>query len=452
MRRIFLIFSRSSEQRAKAIQLILLALLLILAVGGGDLQGQPPIANTVTGDVKDRVAELPLLKPRGTLNLNFPDIDIRKLLSGLAIDQGVSIVMAQDVAGKVSVHLNHVTIDEAVRAIVLAGGVSFQKTGDVYYVFKPKDARDAQSERLQLRIFKLKFAPIDKVQDILSAIPGMRTVKAHEPSRTIIVEDTPENIAKIETLIDHWDTLPQQVLIEAQILEITLNDDMSMGVDWQKLMGDLTFGIRGFTGATTGLYANLVTATGTRHQFTAALEALQTKTNVKALSAPKILALHGKPARVQVGGKQGYKVTTSNMGVTTETIQFIDTGTILDITPYIDDSGNVLLVVQPSINSAIIDNKTGIPVVTSTIVSTSLLAKSGETIFIGGLLKDTRSDTRQMIPLLGEIPILGYLFGHRDRGTGKSELVVLITPYIQQSEIRRTTEEATGKLKELDRK
>jgi len=452
MRRIFLIFSGVSRQLAKALPAVLLALLFILTVAGGDLQGQTPIVKLAAGDVGDRVAQQPPLKPGGKLNLNFPDIDIRKLLSGLAIDQGISIVIAQDVAGKVSVHLNRVTIDEAVRAIVLAGGVSYQKTGDVYYVYKPKDVRDAQSERLQIRIFTLKFTPVDKMQDILSAIPGMRTVKAHEPSRTIIVEDTPENIAKIETLIDHWDTLPRQVLIEAQILEVTLNDDMSMGVDWQKLMGDMTFGIRGFTGAATGLYANLITATGTRHQFTAALEALQTKTNVKALSAPKILALHGKPARVQVGGKQGYKVTTSNMGVTTETIQFIDTGTILDITPYIDDSGNVLLVVQPSINSAIIDNITGIPVVTSTVVSTSLLAKSGETIFIGGLLRDNRSDTRQMIPWLGDIPILGYLFGRRDRGTGKSELVVLITPQVQPSEIRRTSEEAAGKLKEPDRK
>lgn len=448
MIRVFLRISGSYVPLVRLFPLLLLAFLFILAVDRGELQGQPPAEKPPVQNAGGRSGEPPPSKSRGVLNLNFPEIDIRKLLSGLAIDQEVNIVMAQEVAGKVSVHLNHVTVDEAIHAIVLAGGVSCQKTDDVYYVFKPKDPRDAQSERLQVRIFKLKFAPIDKIQDILSAIPGMRTVKAHEPSRTIIVEDTPENIAKIASLIDRWDELPRQVLIEAQILEITLSDDMAMGVDWQQIMGDLTLGIKGFTKAKEGLYANLVTAAGTRHQFTAALEALQTKTKVRALSAPKILAVHGKSARVQVGGKQGYKVATSNMGATFETIQFIDTGTILDITPHIDDAGNVLLDVQPSINSVVIDNVTGIPVVTSTVVSTSLLAKSGETIFIGGLLKDTRSDTRRMVPWLGEIPILGYLFGRRDWGTGKSELVVLITPQVVPSEIQRASDKAAGKLQE----
>ena len=138
----------------------------------------------------------------------------------------------------------------------------------------------------------------------------MRTVRLHEPSKTIIVEDTPENIAKIETLLRSWDVAPRQVLIEARIMQVTLTDDMSLGVDWQKVFGDLTIGTTGFVTAGPGLTGNLVTATGSTDQFTAAIKALQTKTQVNTLSTPKILALHGKPSRVQVGGRQGYKTNT----------------------------------------------------------------------------------------------------------------------------------------------
>ena len=137
------------------------------------------------------------------------------------------------------------------------------------------------------------------------------------------------------------------------------------------------------------------------------------------------------------------------MGVTSETIQFIDTGTILEITPYIDDSGNVLLTVQPSINSVTIDNVTGIPVVKSTTVSTSLMAKNGETVLIGGLIEETKTISRSYVPWFGEIPVLGLLFGQKKRNIGKSEFVVLITPHIQETEIKRQSDQGVDKAKKL---
>jgi type II secretory pathway component GspD/PulD (secretin) len=290
----------------------------------------------------------------------------------------------------------------------------------------------------------LKFAAIDKVQEILAAIPGMRTIRMHEPSKTIMVEDTPENIAKIETVLRSWDAAPQQVLIEAQIMEVTLTDDMSMGVDWQKIFGDLSIGASAAGAAARVVTSpsampltapnlvpalNLITTAGSRDQFTAALKALQVKTNVNTLSTPKILALHGKLARVQVGGRQGYKTSTVTLGVVTEAVNFLDTGTILDITPYIDDSGNVLLEVKPQINSVSFDALSN-PVQKTTTVSTSMLAKNGQTIFIGGLIEDSKEDTRSIVPCLGSVPGFGLLFGQMQNTIRKSELIILITPQI----------------------
>ena len=202
-------------------------------------------------------------------------------------------------------------------------------------------------------------------------------------------------------------------------------------------------------GAGSGFFGGPITGAGTYKQFALAPNFLQTKTRVNTLSTPKILAIHAKPARVQVGGQQGYKVTTTSVGVATETIQFIDTGTILEITPYIDDNGHVLLNVKPSIKAARIVQ--GVPVVNSTEVSTWLMAKNGETVFIGGLIQDTKTRTRDMIPCLGGIPGLGVLFGRTYRGTGKSELIVLITPIIIDAAQKQPDHEAIEKTKEIEK-
>ena len=395
--------------------------------------------------------------------LNFIDVDIRAALSAIAMEREINISTAQDVSGKISVHLYNVSLHKALDAITRAGGLSYNKKGDLYYVYKPEETEDPQAERIQLRIFKLKYADIDKIQEILEAIPGMRTIKIHDASKTLIVEDTPENIAKIETVLSYWDERPKQVMIEAQILEIELTDDMQLGVDWQQILGDAWIGTGGFSRAVlpttgsvspvpevgSGIFGNVITGAGTRHQFSAALDALQTKTKVNALSTPKILAVHGETAKVQVGGQQGYKTTTISDGLSTENIEFIDTGTILEITPYIDDDGNILLDVEPSISSARIEED--IPVVKTTTVTTRLLTKNGGTVFIGGLIQDTKIDTRRQVPILGSIPILGVPFRHTSSILGKSELVVLITVNILKAmpgEEDQKTLEKTQKMEE----
>lgn len=397
------------------------------------------------------------------MSLNLLDIDIREALSAIAMKLEINIVMATNVSGKISVHLYEVTLDEALDAVTLAGGFCYHKHRDYYYVFRPKGDKDPQAKRLEMRIFELKYAKVEKIQEVLDAIPGKRLVKLHEPSKTVIVEDTPENIKKIETIIRFWDRIPRQVMIEAKILKVTLTDEMSLGVNWEQVLGDARIATGGFSTAITataegtspvpsigaGVFANVIAGAGTLHQLTAALNALQAKTEVNTLSTPKILAIHGKPAKVQVGGQQGYRVTIVSDGIQTETVEFIDTGTILDITPFIDDEDNVLLNVKPSINSVTLD-ATGIPTVISTAVSTWLLAKSGETVFIAGLIQDEGTKTRGMIPCIGNIPGLGWLFRQTSRSIGKSELIILITPHVVKTELERLNQEAIERTNEVE--
>ncbi len=398
------------------------------------------------------------------ITVNFIDVDIRKVLSAISMKQEINISTSNDVSGDISVHLYKVKLDEALDAVTTAGGYCCQKRGNLYYVYKPKVAIDPLAGKLEMQIFKLRYAEIENIQEILSSIPGIRLIKIHKPSQTIIVEDTPENIKKIETIIRQWDVMPKQVVIEAKILEISLNDDMAMGVNWEKVTGNARLATGGLSravqpgevgeivspvpGIGSGFFANFITGVGRNFDISAALDALQTETNVDTLSTPKIIAIHGKTAKVQVGGEQGYRVTTVSDGISQETIKFIETGTILEITPYINDNGVVLLNVKPSIQSATIED--GVPVVKTTEVSTWLMANNGETVFIGGLIQDEKIMESKKVPLLGDIPFLGGLFSKLLRDARRSELVVLITPRIVDDDQGIWTQEAIEKTMKIE--
>jgi len=422
--------------------------------------GVPAQADPEAGNPKQAPADPSISE--NLLTLNFYKRDIREILSALAVQQQINIVMNRDVSGEVSVHLYRVPLDKALDSICQAGGFSYKKQGDVYFLFKPKIELEPLASQVKMEIFKIEYADMDNIQEVLTAIPNIRLIKIHEPTKTVIVEDTPENIKKIETLIRYWDARPKQVLIEAKILEITLTDDMSLGVNWEKVLGDVRIGTGGFSQAVlpttgpvspvaddgTGIFANIITGAGTTHQFAAAIDALQQKTTVKTLSAPKILAIHSKQAKVVVGGQQGYKVTTVNEGIQTETIQFIDTGTILDITPYVDIHNNILLKVQPELTSAKLEED--IPVTSSTKVTTWMMAKNGETVFIAGLIQDIKTETWAGVPCLGDIPGIRLLFGKTFDAINKSELIVLITPQVLEDRAPQNRE-AMEKMKEAEK-
>ena len=134
------------------------------------------------------------------------------------------------------------------------------------------------------------------------------------------------------------------------------------------------------------------------------------------------------------------------MGTSTETIEFIDTGIVLEITPYVDDKSNILLSVRPSITSATLQVG-GIPVTKTALVSTWLMAKHGETVFIGGLIQDNKTKEKNAVPVLGSIPGIGALFGRNVRSLDKSEIVVLIRPLILEEDRKLVDQEMIEKLK-----
>jgi general secretion pathway protein D len=254
-------------------------------------------------------------------------------------------------------------------------------------------------------------------------------------NNSLIIQATPADYAFISETIKKMDVLPRQALIDARIFEVDLTDALSFGVTaalQPKSGNNLT------TAELTG--SGLLTATtfipiGSAREIMASIQALRLKTKVKVLEAPAVLALDGQQAQIIVGSEIPYPSSsfTPSVGGSTTSVQYRDTGISLIVVPRISASGSVTMdlvqeVSAPGAPTPIGDSSA--PSFSKTSVSTTLTVKDGETVAIAGLIRENSSFSRSGIPFLSQIPILGALFGQTNKGSNRSELIIMITPHV----------------------
>jgi type II secretory pathway component GspD/PulD (secretin) len=375
-------------------------------------------------------AGTPAEEPRITLALR--DVELSEVMAMLSEQQRVNILLGGEVGGRVSFNLYGVTVDEAVRAIASAAGYAVERQGASYFVVPRAEAGKYAPDSLTRAVtFPLQYAEPATLEATLKpylSSYGKLTVLAGR--KLLLVEDTPEFVERLGRLVVELDRRPRQILIEARILEVTLTDEEAYGLDWKKLFesdgGDGSFGTTGLAtppgSDREGFFFDLTTP-----DVEAALDALKARGRVRTLSTPKLLALENQEASVIVGDRRGYQVTTTINQVTTESIEFLESGVILRVTPSVDASGAVMMAVHPEVSTGSVDSN-GIPSQVTTEVTTRLLVPSERTVFIGGLIKHTVTQTRRGVPVLGDVPGVGRLFSNRRETSTNTETIVLITP------------------------
>ncbi len=390
-----------------------------------------PVAKiTVKNVVGNEIANYSDANDARKFSLSFRDTDIDEALAMLASKSRVNIILSKNIQGDISLNLYDVTLDQAVRSIAKATGYEVEKRYGSYYVLLPSEASENLSRGVTtLRTFKVQYTDTAAVESILKNHLSKHGKITTLPGRNLIViEDTFEFVSRVEKLLKEIDKKPRQILIEAKILEISLNDGETFGLDWNQLF---TFdgeqgnvGTRGFSSpGATGFFLDLVTP-----NVEVALQALNGEGRVRTLSTPKLLALENQEASVVIGDRIGYRLTTTINQVTTESIEFLESGVILKVKPSVDANDHVLLDIHPEVSTGSVLE--GIPSQTTTEVTTQLLVENGQTVFIGGLIKQSVSESHDGVPVLGSIPLIGSLFQHSETTSVNTETVVMITPYI----------------------
>lgn len=449
----------------------------------------------------------------GTVTLSVQETDLAQVLEMLAIQTQKNIITSKNVAATISANLYDVTFYEALDAILVVNGYGYMERGNFIYVHTQEElaAIEAATRKTETRAFSVDYLSAEDAHEFIqpllsgdgsSAFRGS-VASGFAPSVgdggadgyawdvTLVVNDYPDNLDRIDELLGELDVAPQQVLVEATILQTQLDEANAFGIDFSAI------GSINFTDLTNPLTAvgNLLTGNETgpdtpatssdgfepgdnrafaatssvgntpgpggmkvgvlRDDVAVFLRVLDEVTDSTILSRPKIMCLNRQRAEVLVGRRVGYLSTTATETTSTQTVEFLDTGIHLVFRPFISKNGMVRLELQPSVSEASLRNVTDqggqqvtIPDELTNELTTNVRIKDGQTLVLGGLYREATSMTRRQVPFLGDIPLLGYAFRGQDDIIDRDEIIFLITPSIVHDdtlwEVGEATEEYTS--------
>lgn len=449
-----------------------------------------------------------------SISVDFKDADIHNVLRAIALKGNVNIVAANDVMGNITVKLTDVSWEKALDVILKTYDYGYEKEGNVISITTMERLtaqKEAQKKLSEIQpvvtdVFMLKYVDAEDVKETLKpqlSSRGTITVlkmtseagwkfatsskgeslqkleRTEKPktarSKVLIISDIPQYLEKIRGVIEKLDVQPQQILIEARIMEVNEDVLRDLGFDWgtgssgaesstitsmpadKSLTGETVAAVGGhslggqvtpaifepkatsITAANTGLKFLYQRLKG--NQFEVVMHALQEDVNANTLSAPRILTLNNQEATILVGTK--YPILTSQIStqagttVTSTLDYYQDIGIQLNVIPQISGDKYINMIVHPAVTSYDSTNTVGTnkyPVISTREAETRVLIENEQTIVIGGLLKDVKKKASTGIPFLKDVPILGGLFSRDTKDVEKIDLLIFITASIVKPE------------------
>jgi len=270
---------------------------------------------------------------------------------------------------------------------------------------------------------------------------GSIKIVPNAENNALLIYATPSEFAVIESAVKRLDVSPIQVLIEASLAEVSLTNDLRFGIQWSALSnegpiilseadsGSISPSFPGFSFLYTG-----------GSDIRAVLNALESITDVNVISSPKLLVLNNREAELQIGDQVPVTVqqsmsTEGGNAPIVNSIQLRDTGVILRITPRANKSGLVLLDITQEVSDVVPTTTSNIdsPTIQQRRIASTVAVRNGETIALGGLIRDSTSRTKGGVPLLQRVPLVGNFFGSTSKNNRRTELIVLITPRVLRS-------------------
>ncbi|WP_445371978.1 type II secretion system secretin GspD [Methylomonas sp. HW2-6] len=264
---------------------------------------------------------------------------------------------------------------------------------------------------------------------------------ANEETNSLLYFGTEKEFRVIKDALIQLDITPRQVMIEAILAEVTLNDDLRYGVQWFFDSKQNSVELSAAETGISSLFPGFSYVYSGGSDVRVILNALQSKTDVRVISAPKLSVLNNQKANLQVGDQvpiltQTSQSTSAPGAPIVSSIQMRDTGVILDIKPRINENGSLLLDVTQEVSDVAKTTTSGInsPTIQKRKIQTSVLTNDGYTVALGGLIRDNISESNSGVPLIKDIPVFGNLFKDNSSGNKRTELIVLLVPHIMRNQ------------------
>ncbi|HEQ60048.1 MAG TPA: hypothetical protein ENN74_00395 [Firmicutes bacterium] len=430
--------------------ILLGAVVLLGALPGSAEDGEESLAAVREVGTKD-------LGERGELvipSLDLSDAELPVVLRAIAKFSGLNIIASEDVRGKVSLFWENVTVRNALDAILTTNDYSYIRRGNVVYVL-PEAKLGEDRVKTVTRVYFLQYLDAAEVEESLREVFGSqgsgggggssgagKTISSNVSSNSILITDTPEQVDKIVALLEEIDRPFKQVRIETRLIEMRYNVGQQLGIDWtyfeqgspQNQLDINTAPFDFATGLTqaAGMFQFGLIRDGGK-TLSGYIQAHNKSNNVRVLANPAVTVLHNTKALIEITNDIPYVEANISQGVITESVSFKTTGITLEVTPRINDEGDIIMWVKPTQQIAgprvILQNSNAFPV-DKRSVQTELRVPDNTTIVIGGLRSSETENTRVKVPMLGDIPFLGALFTRKEDSVVETDLLLFVTPRI----------------------
>ena len=312
---------------------------------------------------------------------------------------------------------------------------------------------------LYVRTVTLKFLKANNLKIALDRmITQYGAISVDDNTNSLIICDTNDNLERILTEIKQADQTPKQIMIEVIIIDVQLKDDTEIGVDWELLTtGNKDFGYRqsllfpnrltivppsvetidaamAYQGV--GLGSELAVV---NDDIRNVIHVLQEKRDVDILASPRVMVVSGQEARIKTVQEIPYQLLTQSTGgggggSAITTTDFKEVGITMDVKATVANDGKILMIVTPEQSVSTGVSVAGIPIVDKRQATTTLLMDDGQVVVMGGLRRQETTHVREQVPLLGDLPLIGFIFSNDRKIVDNSELLVLLSPHIYKGE------------------
>ncbi len=410
------------------------------------------------------------------ISLDFKDADIGNILRLIAEVSDLNIIAGEEVEGQVTIRLVDVPWDQAMDVILLTKGLGFERVGSVLRIAPIETLKLEREARLQDRrarekledlVVKLQpvnYASVTEIKELVSRLLSSRgTVNVDERTNTVIIKDIPSVIQEATALVKAIDTQTPQVLIEAKIVEASLNFSRSLGLVWGVGYNPTTSdtgNVRTAGGEDLqlgdGTLDSVLTGSPQASNFTSSnpvagvlngimnlgflafdqnvlldlqLQAAETNNKGKVISSPRVVTLDNREAII----KQGVAVKFTEITRDTVTTSFVDAVLELKVTPHITADRSIIMKIKVSRNAPQLSTASGDVVgISKNEAETEALVRDGETMVLGGIFVVDSGTQKSKLPFLADIPILGTVFRNSTMADERRELLMFVTPRIVQ--------------------
>jgi general secretion pathway protein D len=426
----------------------------------------PPAVSLATRIEQARppVTALPRLRTSDNrpVTLQFRDAPTKMVFEVLARQTGVNFIFDKDIKsdGKTTIFVSQVPVEQAIELILAQNQLARQILSEnmvLVYPNTPAKQKDYQDEIVHT--FYLANAVPKDAESMLKTVLGAKTLYIDERSSALTMRDTPEHVRMAEKLIASLDEPEPEVVMEVEVLEITHTLADQLGINYPSSVAFAPTPLHAAAAAGAASSGLVLSDIGKQNSNTITVSSLgvsvdlmKTLGDTNVLSSPRIRARNKEKAKILVGDRvpvvtSGTSATTGG-SYSTSSVQYLDVGLTVDVQPTIHNDGNVAIKVGLEVSS--ITKTLNIPIgnggttlayqIGTRNANTVLELRDGETQVLAGLIQDNDTRNSSRIPGLGDLPILGRLFGSNGTNRTKSEIVLSITPHIIRAQERPSSE------------